>query len=574
MDITGENLKGFKPFVERKFLGVDDNLGDWAIIEKYYKLLLDKVINSSNDLEQWIFDRSEFEAAVDQHSSVLYILMTCQTDDEQRAKAYSAFIENVIPAMKPYEQKLDLFLLDKVRTYPVNEKRYGIYLRKIEQDVKLFREENIALETEVDLLSQEYQAICGKMTVEFNGTEHTLPQMEKYLHETDRVKRETAWRAISQRRLKDKDKLNSIFDRMFYLRNQIAKNCGFDNYRDYKFKALHRFDYLPEDCKKYHEAIEKFVVPVWIKILERRRNQMKLNVLRPWDTAVDPLGREALKPFTEIDRLIAGCNQIFAQVDPELGGQFKQMREHGLLDLASRKGKAPGGYQSTLNETRKPFIFMNAVGLDSDVRTLLHEGGHAFHAFACSVDPLLDYRHAPMEFCEVASMGMELLGGEFLSEFYSADEFLRSKIEHWEDVVFILVWVAVVDSFQHWMYENPGHTSEDRRKKWIEIRSRFGSQAVDWSGLDEEQTYLWHRQLHIFEVPFYYIEYGIAQLGALQIWLNFRKDFKLAVQCYKQALALGGSCSLMELFAAADIKFDFSDITIRPLLNAVDKEIF
>ncbi|MBF0479048.1 MAG: M3 family oligoendopeptidase [Candidatus Omnitrophica bacterium] len=573
MSIAGEHLKGFAPYQERHFLNINDNLGDWETIKKYYELLLNRLITTSLDMEQWVLDRSEMEAAIDQQSSILYILMTCQTDNEQRAKDYSRFIEEITPAMKPYEQNLDLFLLKNVQQYPLENTRYKLYIQKIRQDVELFRKENILLETEVDLLSQEYQSICGQMGVEFDGQEHTLPQMEKYLHEPDRDLRERAWRAISRKRLSVKDSLNKIFDRMLQLRDQIGRNSGFANYRDYKFKALHRFDYTPEDCRNYHAAIEKFVVPVWKKILYRRRLQMKLDALRPWDTSVDPLGRSPLKPFVEDHQLTEKCSKIFARVDDSLGYQFKEMSQWGMLDLESRKGKAPGGYQSTLNEARKPFIFMNAVGIDSDVRTLLHEGGHAFHALACSHDPLLDYRHAPMEFCEVASMSMELLGGEFLTEFYSSDELLRSKSEHWEDVIFILVWVAVIDSFQHWIYENPHHTNDQRIKIWKQIRSRFGAEAVDWSGFDEEHAYLWHKQLHIFEVPFYYIEYGIAQLGALQVWLNFRKDYKRAVGAYKQALALGGSRPLPELFQAAGIKFDFSEKTIKPLLDAVEKEL-
>jgi oligoendopeptidase F len=300
---------------------------------------------------------------------------------------------------------------------------------------------------------------------------------------------------------------------------------------------------------------------------------MKLDNLRPWDTSVDPLGRVPLKPFERVEQLTAGCREIFCKVNATLGSQFEQMMENGLLDLASRKGKAPGGYQSMLQESRKPFIFMNAVGVDGDVRTLLHESGHAFHSLACAHDPLVEYRHGPMEFNEVASMGMELLADRYLNVFYPSEEEQRSSRKHFEDIIFTLVWVATIDAFQHWIYQNPQHDHQERRLMWLQISKRFSGGIVDWSGLEEEQAHLWHKQLHIFEVPFYYIEYGIAQLGALQLWLNSKKDWDRTLQQYQNGLRLGGSKPLPELFEAAGIRFDFSEKTIVPLMKAVEQEL-
>ena len=527
---------------------------------------------STKDLERWLLERSELDAVLSQEGAIVYILMTCQTDDAKRTDAYKKFIETIEPIIKQMDDKLNKKFFEAAKEHPLDKKRYGVYEREIKNELELFVEENVALSTQEELLGQEYQAICAAMTISFKGKEHTLPQMGKYLVELDRGLREKAWLKSAHRRLKDKGRLDDLFGRMLKLRTQMAKNAGFDNYRDYKFKALGRFDYTPQDCKHYHQTIERIVVPLMGRILEERKKKMKLDALRPWDLAVDPAAQPPLKPFERVEELVEGCKKIFSDMDEELGAHFALMADEGLLDLESRKGKAPGGYQHALHEARLPFIFMNAVGLDSDMRTLLHEAGHAFHSLACRHDPLFDYRHGPMEFNEVASMAMEILPDERISVFYNEEETDRSISDHFKDVVFTLVWVAIVDCFQHWLYENPDHTPQQRSQEWIRIRWRFGSGYVDWQGLESEHEYLWHRQLHIFEVPFYYIEYGIAQLGALQLWLTAKKDPKKALGHYKKALALGGSRTIPELYEAAGIRFDFSEKTIAPLMEAVMEE--
>jgi len=557
----------------RSFVPEGINFKDSQEVVGLFEKLLQRSINSAKELEQWLNDRSELQAALDQEGSVLYIRMTCQTDDQQRAKDYQHFIENVVPAIKPLDDKLNHKYLEIVKKFPLDKNRFAVYHRGLQSDTDIFRKENVPLQTKVALLSQEYQTLCGTMTVIFNGMEHTLPEMAKYLLDSNRDLREAAWRATGQRRLQDKTKLDEIFDQMLGLRHQIAVNTGFNNFRDYQFRVYHRFDYTPGDCRKYHAAVEKVVIPLWKEILEQRRAGMKLSAVRPWDLEVDPLGQPPLRPFEDVQRLIGGVGEMFIKTDPKLGEQFQEMKKLGLLDLASRKGKAPGGYQSTLAEARKPFIFMNAVGLDGDVRTLLHEGGHAFHALACAHETLFEYRHGPMEFNEVASMAMELLGGEHIDIFYSPQEVKRSNQNHFGDIVGTLVWVATIDCFQHWIYENPNHTPAQRNQMWLSIRERFGGNFIDWSGLEEFHKNLWHRQLHIFEVPFYYIEYAIAQLGALQIWVNAQKDKPAALAAYQKGLSLGGSRSLPELYQAAGIKFDFSEETIAPLVQAVQREI-
>ncbi|OGW98696.1 MAG: hypothetical protein A2Z81_07230 [Omnitrophica WOR_2 bacterium GWA2_45_18] len=560
-------------YQSRRFVPEKVQFSDVKDVQSLYQKMLVRKIHSVTDLEQWLLDRSELDAALDQEGAILYIRMTCQTDDAFRAESYKHLIETIIPAVKPLEDQLNQKYLEAVAKFPLNEKRFSVYTRGIRAEVDIFVKENVPLQTDVELLSQEYQTICGSLTVLFDGQEQTLPEMAKFLYEPDRWVRERAWRATAQRRLQEQNKLDQLFDQMLCLRNKIARNAGCQNFCAYKFRSLQRFDYTPEDCKRYHKTVEQLVVPLWGSVLERRRRQMNLQDLRPWDTSVDALGRPPLTPFENVQTFIEGCQEVFNRVDAEFGRQFADMVHKGLLDLASRKGKAPGGYQNTLAEAREPFIFMNAVGLDTDVRTLLHEGGHAFHSLACRQESLCAYRHAPMEFNEVASMGMELLAGEHLAVFYKLDEEQRSREVHFEDAIFTLVWVATIDAFQHWIYENPGHHVLERKEAWLNIRRRFGADFVNWDGLEEEHGSLWQKQLHIFEVPFYYIEYGIAQLGALQLWLNAQKDWPLTVRQYKKGLSLGGSRPLPELFQEAGLCFDFSERTIAPLMTAVGKEL-
>jgi len=566
------NLSRLPPYQERDFVPEGADLTDAKTVAGLYGQLEQRPVEDAEALEQWLLDRSELDAALSQAGSVLYIRMTCHTDDKDIAGAYTQFIQTVPPAVKPINDRLNRRYVELRKTIRLDPKRYEVHDRAIRTDIELFVQENVDLQTKVELLAQEYQRVCGAMTVQFEGQERTLPEMGKFLLENDSDLRERAWRATSERRLKDKDKLEEIFEKLFALRNEIARNAGFKTFTEYQFKAYHRFDYTPQDCKRYHETVEQLIVPLNARILERRKKEMKLKTLRPWDGAVDPLGRAPLKPFNEVQELVSGTQRIFNRLDGELAKEFKQMNDFGLLDLASRKGKAPGGYQNTLNEARKPFIFMNAVGVDDDVRTLLHESGHAFHAIACSKDPLVDYRHGPMEFCEVASMAMELLGGTYINEFYDGPATKRSNREHLEGIIHILAWVANIDAFQHWLYEHPGHSAQERRQAWLGFYEHFGGQFVDWTGLEEAKAYLWHRQLHIFEVPFYYIEYGIAQLGALQVWMNASKDPRKALMDYRRGLALGGSRPLPELYETAGIKFDFSAGIIKPLVEAVTQE--
>ena len=563
-----------RPSKEYPRLFVPDELdfSEWENIEPLLCELLDRKVDSKEALEQWLLDNSEMGAVTSEEGSRRYIRMTCATDDEEAEKAYLHFVENISPKIKPYGQKLSLKMLDNPHLDELNRERYKVMIRSERNFVELFREENIPLEVEIDKLSQQYQKIMGAMSVNFRGKEHTMQQMGVYLREKDRDLRHEAWQLTTDRRLEDTEKLDEIFNEMLGIRNRMAKNAGFDDFRAYQFRRYNRFDYTPEDCLRFHDAVESHVVPVMKQVTDDRQKALRIDSVRPWDISCDRLGRNPLKPFETTDKLVKGCRDIFGRVNKELGDSFQRMIDLGLLDLDSRKGKAPGGYQSSLTEIRLPFIFMNAVGLDGDVFTLLHEGGHAFHQFAVRDEPLLDYRHAPIEFSEVASMSMEMLGAPHLEAFYSPGEAARSRRDHFESAIGLLPWTAIVDAFQHWIYTHPGHTSDERCDHFVSLMNRFGS-GTDWSGLDEPLRYRWHAQLHIFEVPFYYIEYGIAQLGALQVWRNSRQNLDGAVEAYKSALRLGGSKPLPELFAAADTEFDFSDKIIKPLMDEVSEEV-
>jgi oligoendopeptidase F len=436
----------------------------------------------------------------------------------------------------------------------------------------LFREANIPRETQLSELEQQYQKIVGAMTVTFRGEERTLPQMAPFLEETDRSVRKEAWELCAERRLQDRESLDGLFDQMKKLRIEIAHEAGFTDFVEFAFRNRERFDYGAADTIRFHEAVEHVVVPLARQIQKEQQVSLGIEALRPWDLSVDRLGRPPLEPFKDVKKLASGTETIFRDVDPELGEQFAFLRRRELLDLANRKGKAPGGYQTTLEDARLPFIFMNAVGLDSDLRTLLHEGGHAFHTLASRGEPLAAYRESPLEFCEVASMSMELLGARRLEAFYEPAERDRSNRKLLEGIVLILPWIATIDAFQHWIYRNPDHTRSERKAAWRDLLERFGGD-VDWSGYEETRDHSWHRQLHIFLYPFYYIEYGIAQLGALQIWQRSLSDRAGAVADYKKALALGGSRPLPELFAAAGIRFDFSEQIIGPLMETIRKEL-
>jgi oligoendopeptidase F len=558
----------------RTFVPENMDLGDWPQIAPLFDQLEKRATSakSAAELEKWLLDWSELNAALDEEASRRYIAMTCHTDNADAEKAYLHFVEHVEPQLKPRQFALEKIYVAHPQFSQLPKARYEVFNRDVKNHVELFRPENVALETEEAKLSQQYQKLIGAQTVNFRGEEKTLVQMGRYLEEPDRALRQEAWELVAKRRLQDVEKGEEIFDALIKLRTQTAKNAGFENYRDYAFRQKCRFDYTPENCLQFHDAVEKEIMPAVREIQNERKRQLKLEKLRPWDLAVDPQNRAALKPFAEVGEMVSRTQKIFDRLDPELATNFRQMQDLKLLDLANRKGKAPGGYQSTLNEARVPFIFMNAIGLQRDVETLLHEAGHAFHAQATRDEDLYAYRGAPIEFCEVASMSMELLGNEFLEEFYPVAEANRARKTHLEGIIGFFPWMATVDAFQHWIYTHAGHTRAERKAAYLKILDRFGGD-VDWSGHEAMRAHSWQRQLHIFIHPFYYVEYGIAQLGALQVWANSKRDKAKALADYKKSLALGGSRPLPELFAAAGCQFQFDAATIKPLIQLAGTEL-
>ncbi len=562
------------PYSPRRFVPAEIDLGDWSQIAPLFDRLekLAAQCSTVSQLEQWLRDVSELSAALDEEQCRRHIAMTCHTDNPEAEKAFLHFVEAIEPELKPRKFRLsEIYLAHPLRPQ-LPQERYRVFDRDTKVRVELFRPENVPLETEESKLGQQYQKLSGSLTVEFRGEEKTLTQMGRYLEEPDRPLRQEAWELVANRRLQEAGKFEDIFGQLVTLRERIAAQAGFRNYLEYAFRAHRRFDYTPEDCGRFHDAIEQEVMPVLRESQTHRREQLDLPALRPWDLAVDPLNRPPLRPFGPVEEMVEKTQRIFDQLDPALAKGFRTMRDLRLLDLDNRKGKAPGGYQSTLDEARLPFIFMNAVGVQRDVETMLHEAGHAFHALATQKEDLYAYRSAPIEFCEVASMSMELLGNEFLEEFYPPPEAQRARRKHLETVLEIFPWIATIDAFQHWIYSHPGQTRAERTAAWVNLMDRFGGN-VDWSGHEQVRANLWHRQLHLFLHPFYYIEYAIAQLGALQVWSNSKRNKPKALQAYQRALALGGSRPLPELFAAADCRFDFSIGTLRPLVRMVREEM-
>ena len=558
----------------RTFIPENIDLGNWPQIAPLFNQLEVRAAQAITvaELERWLIDWSELCAALDEEASRRYITMTCHTDNADAEKSYLHFVENVEPQLKPRQFALEKTYVAHPQFSQLPKARYEVFNRDVKNHVELFRPENVALETEEAKLAQQYQKLIGAQTVTFRGEEKTLVQMGRYLEEPDRALRQEAWELVAKRRLVDVDQCEAFFDGLIELRTQIAKNAGFDNYRDYVHRQKCRFDYTPENCFQFHDAVEKEIMPAVREIQNERQRQLKLEKLRPWDLAVDPQNRPPLKPFMQVGEMVARTQKIFNSLDAELAAGFQQMQNLKLLDLDNRKGKAPGGYQSTLSEARVPFIFMNAIGLQRDVETLLHEAGHAFHAQATRDEDLYAYRGAPIEFCEVASMAMELLGNEFLEEFYPTAEANRARKTHLEGIIGFFPWMATVDAFQHWIYTHANHTRAERKAAYLQLMDRFGGD-VDFSSFEEVRAHSWHRQLHIFLHPFYYVEYGIAQLGALQVWANSKANKAKALSDYKKSLALGGSRPLPELFAAAGCKFQFDAATIKPLIQLANSEL-
>jgi len=558
--------------MERKFVPADFNVDSPEEVGKLYQQLLDEELPDAKALRTWVDKVNELDTVLSEVSCRRYVATTVNTADKEAEKAYQDFVANIGPISAECDDKINKKLMSHPNKDELKDELGELY-KGLQVAIDLFSKDNIPLNVELSKEIQEYQKITGGMSVEFEGKTRTMPQMAKYFEKTDRALRESAWRAVQARRMKDREALDENFDRMFAIRNKIAKNSGCKDFIDYIYKAKCRFDYTPDDCYAFHESVEKLVLPLVKELGKRRAEQMKLEKLRPWDLAVDPLCREPLKPFTSGSELIDKVDSIFEEIHPQAGKWAREMQARNLIDADSRIGKAPGGYQIDFEETGDPFIFMNAAGTDGDIYTLLHESGHSFHHY-CRKKQLSCYHTAPAEFAEVASMSMELIGMQGLGKFYSsAEDIERSRIGQLEGIINLFPWIASVDQFQHELYSRPDHTAADREKIWLGILDRYATGMVDFTGIEDTRKASWQRQLHIFECPFYYIEYGIAQLGAIQVWKNYKENPKKAIDDLFGAEALGSSRPLPELFAAANIKFDFKAETIEPLAQFIWDEL-
>lgn len=566
---TADIQKKLRHFVPENYI-----VTDWPNLEPFFKDLLERNIDTSESLERWLQDQSELEAVVSEDACWRQIKMTCDTENKALEESFNFYCMELQPKIQPYADAINKKLVNHPLTPGLDTVKYFTYLRSIRKSIELFREENIPLQAELAVKQQQFGVITGKMTVAVNGQEYTLQQAAKFLESHDRALREEVYRKINERRLLDKEQLNKLFAELVEKRNQEALNAGFSNYRDFRFKELGRFDYTKEDCMAFHEAVKLHIRPLVNIILQKKKEKLELDTLRPWDTEAEPEGTLALQPFKTSEELIQKSIECFAKLRPFFGDCLTRMNALKHLDLESRKGKAPGGYNCPLAETGAPFIFMNAAGQMQDLTTMVHEGGHAVHSFLSHPLPLTGFKEYPMEIAEVASMAMELFSMEHWDVFFADPEQLtRAREYQLERVITIFPWIATIDKFQHWLYENPAHTLKERTANWNAILEEFQDDVVDYSGLEDYRSNLWQRQLHLFEVPFYYIEYGIAQLGAIGMWMQFKANKQLAIDNYCNALSLGGTKTLPQLFEAAGLKFDFSPGQIKVLMEFVKTEM-
>lgn len=562
------------PPVKHHFLPSGFELKEVNDVKPFFDELLSADLSTAENLEAWLKKRSELEGFLSENLAQRYIRMTCNTADEKASGDYLYFIEHIQPALSEWSNGLDQLLVASPARGQFKDQGFFIYFRSVENQVKIFRKENIPLLAELQTLSQQYAAIMGELSVVWEGKEITLQQAAKLLQKNDRNLRREVYTLISSRRLAEKDKLEDIFDKMIALRHQVALNAGFPNFRDYMFASLGRFDYTVQDCTNFHESVRKHIVPISAALDSKRKGELGLPKLEPFDLEVDSSGKEPLKPFNEGSELLDKTISCFGKLDRYFSECIQTMNRFGLLDLDSRMGKAPGGYNYPLTESNMPFIFMNSVGTLRDLVTMVHEGGHAVHSFLTAPLPLNEFKNFPSEVAELASMSMELMSMEHWDAFFSnPDDVKRAREEHLEDVLKTLPWVATIDSFQHWIYTHPHHSREERKEEWRRIYSSFSGSVVDWTDWQDAMDYMWHKQLHIFEVPFYYIEYGFAQLGAIAVWRNFLQNREKGIEAYKAGLSLGYTRSIAEIYKVAGISFDFSSQNISNLAAFVSERL-
>jgi len=560
---------------KRTFVAENLVIDSWEKIKPSFEDLVNRSIDTKENYKKWLVDKSELEAVLEEDAAWRYIKMTIDTRKEELSEAYTFFVTKIQPELAPFEDKLNKKMIDSTFFNEFNKDQdYQIYFRSVKTAMELYREENIAIEAEINEKSQLFGSISAAQTIEHKGETLTMQKASSLLKETDENLRKEIFEKMSTRRSEDIDQLDKLFTDLIERRHQVAVNAGFANYRDYKFQELGRFDYTKEDCLNFHSAIKKQIVPIVRSLQQEKLVKLGKDKFKPWDSEVDPDGKQPLKPFNSGKELLSGTINMFREIDTYFSDCLTTMEEMAYLDLDSKEGKAPGGYNYPLYEIGVPFIFMNAVGAQRDLVTMVHEGGHAVHSFLSRDLELTGFKSLPSEVAELASMSMELLTINLWNEFYANEEdFKRAKKEQLESILKIMPWIAQIDEFQHWVYENPQHSVAERHAKWMLISKEYGTGLTDWAGYEEVQATAWQRQMHLFEVPFYYIEYAIAQLGALGVWKNSMTDFPKAIEDYKNALRLGYTKSIPEIYATAGIKFDFTEEYLKELADFVKNEL-
>jgi oligoendopeptidase F len=556
---------------KRSFIAADFHPNSFEEIEPYYRALLNtEWPNESGEtvFANWLASRSELESCLDEHQAWLYVALSCDTENSDKRRAYDFFIQEIYPRIAPLDDALNRKMLSYPGLNTYHEQGFERLLRSVQNSLELYREENIPLITELKGLESQYAARTGSLCIVYQDQEYTLPQAQKFLKSHDGSQREAVYRLIMEARAGISEDLQTLMDRMLDLRHRVALHAGFDNYRDYRFRELQRFEYGVPECLSFHKAVREFMVPLK-EHLDRNQAQINgLDRLRPWDFKALPAGLKPLKPFEKAADLIQKSIAAFDQLDPSFGECLATMERMGRFDLESRKGKAPGGYNYPMMESGAPFVFMNATGSMEDLETMMHEGGHAVHSFLVHPLRLNVYRQTPSETAELASMSMELLSMKAYAHFFDQEEDLqRACLEQIRRAVGVLPWIACIDAFQHWLYTHPGHSRDQRRETWNRLMQEYHSAVVDWSGLEEWMDYQWQSQLHLFEMPFYYIEYGFAQIGALGVWRNSTADSSSALAAYRDALALGNTVSIREVYSTAGVPFDPDEPYLQALTS-------
>lgn len=559
---------------KREFVAEDFNPSTWEAIEPYYKNLLERDINSLAGLQAWLKDWSELDAVLGEYSRWIYVRTTIDTSDEKAKADLLNQYTNIYPKLSPQVNLLDKKFIASPFVSELDQQVFFTTIRKVKKSLELFREENIPLNSELQMKQSGYDQIAGAQSIHYNGIELTVQQAQVYLKSNDRKQREEIFKLLGERRLQDAEKLDTLFTELIQLRTQIAKNAGFENYMEYRFNELGRFDYTPADCLQFHQTVEEVIVPLVNQLSEERKEQLGLDILKPWDREVDTSGKEPLKPFNSTEELIEKTIQCFNRLDNYFGERIEIMKRMKYLDLDSRMKKGPGGYNMTMPEIGVPFIFMNSANTETDLVTMVHEGGHAIHTFLAHDLELNAFKDTTSEIAEVASMGMELMSMEHWDIFYhNPDDLKRAKKNHLQYILTILTKTCLGDSFQFWLYTNPNHTIEERRKKWAELNRRFTPNNIDWSDCEVFLETGYQNILHFFVVPFYYIEYAFAELGSLALWRNFKQNPEKAVNDYKRALALGYTKPIPVFYETAGAKFDFSKPYIASLIAFLKSEL-